>query len=179
MSGQEIDLLELKQSDIEIEDIYTALPNLCRFSGRCKYHYSPAQHSVELYDWLKRSGQSDLARIAILHDACEAYLGDMIMPLKIMFPEFQALEEFVTMLIFDKFGVDTTRYEDFDVYDKNIVVNEMKMQGIYEKNAFKPTMINLKPLRYLDIVPKPISEVRKLFIERLYIEGFMPKGIEL
>src|SRR5690349_14837899 len=96
--------------EIKIEDIAQALPHLCRFTGQCRVFYSVAQHSVlvahivsALYDRLsleekaeiRRAGwgsKSDLKLMGLLHDATEAYIGDMNSPLKSRMGDFNAVE---------------------------------------------------------------------------------------
>lgn len=64
-----------------IEDIAHALSNICRFNGHTKRHYSVAEHSIRVACLLKpRSPEEQLW--GLLHDAAEAYLGDIVSPLK-------------------------------------------------------------------------------------------------
>ena len=60
-----------------IEDIAHSLANLCRFNGHCKKFYSVAQHSV-----LAHLEAKEHPKEALMHDAVEAYMGDMIIPIK-------------------------------------------------------------------------------------------------
>jgi hypothetical protein len=82
-TGRDVDPLDLKRDDIDIRDIAHSLAMICRFNGHTQFHYSVAQHSVyvaarlaELY------GDRKLALAGLLHDASEAYLGDVVRPLK-------------------------------------------------------------------------------------------------
>lgn len=77
-TGREIDLNDIEPSDIDFRDIAHALSHLCRFNGHCKYFYSVAQHSVGVADQLPH----DMRPYGLLHDAHEAYMGDIIRPLK-------------------------------------------------------------------------------------------------
>lgn len=87
---------------IDIEDIAHGLAYQCRFNGQTSAFYSVAQHSLMVASILPLP----LKRAALLHDAAEAYLGDMVKPLKGLLPEFARIEEGVTHLIAQAFGVD-------------------------------------------------------------------------
>lgn len=92
-SGRVIDLALPDPDVIDLEDIAHSLARLCRFNGAVDEFYSVATHSVyvarRMQDdgWPKRVVQS-----ALLHDAAEAYLGDMTSGLKRLFPEYRELE---------------------------------------------------------------------------------------
>jgi hypothetical protein len=82
-SGRRVNPLALASGDLDIEDIANSLANQCRFGGHCGEFYSVAQHSCLACDLvLERGGDSGVALWALLHDASEAYLGDIPHPLK-------------------------------------------------------------------------------------------------
>jgi uncharacterized protein len=91
---------KLDPDSICIEDIAHALSNVCRFSGHCPHHYSVAQHSVLVS---KLCSQDD-ALTGLLHDATEAYIGDMVTPLKRLIPDFRSFEDRLWSIIAKKFG---------------------------------------------------------------------------
>jgi hypothetical protein len=89
---------------VDIEDIARALSRICRFGGHLRDevdHYSVAQHSV----WVSRICQPDHALLGLLHDAAEAYLGDMIRPLKKLLPAYKQLEQSWEGAIGERFGL--------------------------------------------------------------------------
>jgi hypothetical protein len=68
---------------ISVDDIAQALANLCRFGGHCRAFYSVAQHSCHVADVVAgQGGTADETHWALLHDAAEAYLGDLPQPIK-------------------------------------------------------------------------------------------------
>lgn len=139
-----IDVFNLAEEDIWIQDAIIALPNICRYSGRIHKFYSVAQHAVELSKYLVSIGKDYLVPLALLHDAPEAYIGDVIWPIKARFPEFLKFEDELSALFYSKYKVDESLAEEFDYYDKNIVVSEMKLLGIYAKE--KELITHLTPL---------------------------------
>ena len=105
-SGNRFYPLEPRIDRVAIEDIAHGLAYQCRFNGQTREFYSVAQHSLIVASLV--SPQLRLA--ALLHDAAEAYLGDMVKPLKVLLPEFAAIEDKVTQIIGDTFGVDFSDY---------------------------------------------------------------------
>lgn len=77
-TGQQFWPLDPRPEDFEIRDIAHALANICRFGGHSRRFYSVAQHSVLVSQLCPPS----FAVHGLLHDAAEAYLGDIIRPLK-------------------------------------------------------------------------------------------------
>ena len=93
-----------RTEDIDILDIAHALSNLCRFGGHCNTFYSVAEHSVRASHLVP----DDVALWALLHDASEAYLGDVVRPIKhqARFLKFyRPIEQAVMLSIVFKFGL--------------------------------------------------------------------------
>lgn len=87
-TGKHVNPLDLRPEDIDIRDIAHALAQCNRFAGQAKRPISVAQHSVYVSRLVEDRGQS-VQRQALLHDASEAYLGDVTKWLKGT-PEFAA-----------------------------------------------------------------------------------------
>ena len=91
---------------VVIEDIAHGLAYQCRFNGQTQVFYSVAQHSLIVASLVPPR----MRLAALLHDAAEAYLGDMVKPLKVLLPEFAALEDKVSAIIAATYGLDFSDY---------------------------------------------------------------------
>lgn len=81
-SGRRVDLLGPSVSQIDFGDIANALSHINRFTGHTFGRYSVAQHCCLGADYLKLTGHSALTALGfLLHDAHEAYLGDIATPI--------------------------------------------------------------------------------------------------
>ena len=100
VSGKYIDLFNLTPEDIDIEDIAYGLAHTARFGGQTRRYYSVAEHaivvSVNLPLELKLAG--------LLHDASEAYIGDMPSPVKNRLPDYKYLEDHIMSVVAQKYG---------------------------------------------------------------------------
>ena len=124
--GAKFNLSTISEDDIHLSDIVLALPNLCRYNGLIPFFYSVAQHSTILCNYiLQHVGDVELAKYALLHDASEAYVGDLIYPLKRQAPTFTEFETRISNIIFKKYGIDSTLADTFEEYDRRIAMNEM------------------------------------------------------
>lgn len=81
-SGRFYDYLDPQPEQVCIDDIAIALSNTTRFGGHCSRFYSVAEHSCLVRQLVIEAGRPDLGLAALLHDAHEAYIGDIPSPLK-------------------------------------------------------------------------------------------------
>lgn len=99
-SGKWFDFLDPHGSDFDILDIANGLSKVCRYAGQCKKFYSVAEHSLIVSEQVE-----NYAYEALLHDAAEAFMGDITRPLKQLVPEFKRLEANIEDAIMERFNL--------------------------------------------------------------------------
>jgi len=111
LSGRRLDLLDPTPVDIEIEDIARGLSFVARWNGQTlgDYAYSVAEHSLlveRLYSRLNPKAPAKWQLAALLHDAPEYVIGDMISPVKAAVgPGYEDLDQRLTAAIHIRFGL--------------------------------------------------------------------------
>jgi 5'-deoxynucleotidase YfbR-like HD superfamily hydrolase len=110
VTGKLFSFLDPDPDEICLEDIAHGLSNLCRFNGQTRAYYSVAQHSVIVSQWCNRAD----ALWGLLHDAAEAYLGDVVSPIKrnLGMEKYRLAEEVVMRAIADRYGLPWEDHSD-------------------------------------------------------------------
>lgn len=100
-SGRLFNPLNPIKEAIVIQDIAHALARICRFGGHSSHVYTVAQHSVLVSHLCNKH----MALDGLLHDASEAYLGDVLSPLKSsdIFSSYRAVEKQLQHAILERF----------------------------------------------------------------------------
>lgn len=101
-TGKVFDLNNLTPEMICIEDIAHALSRISRFGGHTEKMITVAQHCVQMVSHVPK--EDKLA--ALLHDASEAYIGDMPSPIKRMLSGFRNLEDLIMFNVAAKYGFE-------------------------------------------------------------------------
>lgn len=122
-SGKFVNLADPQPESICIEDIAHHLAHINRFTGATTTAYSVATHSIYVAGLV-----SDEYKLqALMHDATEAYLGDVSSPLKSILPEYKLLEAKMHAVIADKFGFSPTIPKEVHEADGMAYVKERTM----------------------------------------------------
>ncbi len=157
-SGRLIDINCLCVDDIDIKDIAHHLTKICRYGGSLPLdvHYSVASHSVSLANYCSVTFDKDTAKVALLHDAAEAYIGDMVAGVKAMCQDYKDLDHDITRLIADKYklSLDPFIWEMVHYLDKRLVLDEAR--GLFPDyfHIFQDTMPGVEELG-IDVRPDP------------------------
>lgn len=123
-SGVYFDLADPKPEHFRFTDIAGALSKICRFGGQIEWFYSVAEH---LYHCAEQAAEDKLPievqRAILLHDAAEAFVGDVVKPLKVMLPQYKEIESRIESVIAEKFGVDFS-HPAVDQIDREMLIAE-------------------------------------------------------
>lgn len=145
--------------DVDILDIAHSLSNLCRFNGHCWKFYSVAQHSVIV----SRVCAKEYALDGLLHDATEAYIGDIIRPVKYSIPDVERIEARIFDVIAEKFNLHNPIPRDVKRADF-IALSTEKRDVMSEPIGTDWGML-AEPLLHR-INPLPPEEAKMLFLRR-------------
>lgn len=164
-TGKRFDLLDPRPDDVNIIDIAHALANIGRFSGHARAFYSVAQHCV-LGSFIVPIG---LARGFLLHDAREAYVGDMASPLKGLCPDYAAIEERVADIVNAALGVTEAEATAPAIRHADLVMLATERRDLMAGDATPwPCLAGIEPLARPIHAWSP-SRAKAAFLQR-YIE---------
>lgn len=101
-SGKHFDLLDPKPEQVDHRDIFAAISKLCRFTGHCSEMYTVGQHSLLVMSLVPPEFRFE----ALMHDAAEAYTGDIGTPMKVALgPAFREIEHRIEAVVREKYGL--------------------------------------------------------------------------
>lgn len=178
LSGRRLDLLDPTPVDIEIEDIAHGLAFVARWNGQTHgdFAYSVAEHSLlveALFTQMNPSASVKWQLAALLHDAPEYVIGDMISPVKAAVgPKYEALDQRLTAAIHIRFGLPailpTAIKKQIKKADQiSAWLEAIRIAGFTEDEANRffgrpdPALT-----RGLQITLRPPKEVRDAFTQR-------------
>ncbi len=132
-TGTYVNVFDPKPEMFCIEDIAHGLSHVCRFAGHTKRFYSVASHSLLVASCVPVEHRM----AALLHDASEAYLGDIPAPFKNKFPNYCDVENRIMFMIATKFGFEYPLNEEVKKADKKALELEWETEMLKESNHFR------------------------------------------
>ena len=177
LSGRRLDLLNPSPLDIELADIAHGLARVARWNGQTHgdHAFSVAQHSLIVETIFRKQNRCDAGEclIALLHDAPEYVIGDMISPFKaVVGGGYKSVEKRLEAAVHLRFSLPPatpaglkTKIKKADQVAAFFEATELA--GFSHAEAVKffgaPRGITLD---MIDIAPVPTAEAQRLFAER-------------
>jgi 5'-deoxynucleotidase YfbR-like HD superfamily hydrolase len=166
VTGRWVNPFDPDPEQLDARDIARALGNLCRFGGHSRAFYSVAQHSVIVSRLVEeRGGDTEDAFAALMHDATEAYLGDMPHPIKhrsLLGAAFKAAEEHLENAIRERFGIKA-EVPEIKRADRALLATERRTFSA--ESWHWPELDGVEALD-LEIIPWPPDEAARAFADR-------------
>ncbi|WP_429808320.1 YfbR-like 5'-deoxynucleotidase [Ensifer sp. B1-9] len=180
LSGRRLDLLDPSPLDVEISDIAHGLARVARWNGQTAgdHAFSVAQHSLMVEDIFRRSYRcsADDCLLALLHDAPEYVIGDMISPFKaVVGGGYKSVEKRLESAIHLRFGLPPhcskelkDRIKKADHVAAYFEATVLAGFSVEEARKFfgQPRGITRETLL---IDPLPAVEAQRLFTERFQV----------
>lgn len=143
-SGIPFDLQNYQVNQINIDDIAHALSHSSRWNGHAREMLTIAQHSVLVSQRIEEiTGHPMHALAGLLHDASEAYLGDVVTPLKRRLPEYKEEERKLMRVIEDAFGLDTGELESEAVKEADAELLATEAYDLFDHLLWTPEKLPL------------------------------------
>ena len=166
VSGRWVNPFDPDPVQLDPADIARALANQCRFGGHCRAFYSVAQHSVIISRLVEESGGDvEDSFAALMHDATEAYLGDMPHPLKHRSPlgaAFKDAEDHLEHALRERFNIKPD-VPEIKRADRALLATERRA---FSSEAWHwPELEGVEPLD-MDLQAWPPDEAERAFAER-------------
>lgn len=156
-SGHTMNLGRPLPSMVRIEDIAHALGLINRFTGHTRRPYSVAEHSLLVTEILERDGgvrDAMCLRAALLHDAHEAYTGDLATPIKhYCGPEWRGMEAGIEWAIAQHFGTaEAARAHRYTIKHADLVALATERRDLMPQHPEPwPVLQGVQPVDWIDL----------------------------
>jgi hypothetical protein len=161
-SGQRFDLAKPDPNQILVRDIARALAFTCRFGGHVEKFYSVAQHCVIV----SKLVPAEFAFAGLLHDAAEAYVSDVVSPLKHLIPGYITYEVAVQHAIAERFGLAVEELRSPEVKHADMIALATERRDLVAPdNCVWDCVIGYQP-HEREINPLPPVSAERLFLDR-------------
>lgn len=142
-TGKRFNFIDVKADDIDIVDIAKGLAYKPHFGGMTPKYFSIAEHCLLVEMLLPENCTMRDRLVALLHDGSEAYLGDMLKPIKVLLPEFCKIEDNLTVCILHKYGFELSEIKRIKPQD--IQAQQMEYNAFFTETPIKVQFMYYTP----------------------------------
>jgi 5'-deoxynucleotidase YfbR-like HD superfamily hydrolase len=179
LSGRRLDLLDPSPMDIEVEDIAHGLARVARWNGQTtgEHAFSVAQHSIvveEVVSHIQPDIEPRWRLAALLHDAPEYVVGDMISPFKAALGiDYRIFEDRLETAIHVRFGLPAKTPAAIKALIKqadraSAFFEAIQLAGFSHAESLE--FFGAPPAGYqLEIEPWTVTEAKARYIERYHL----------
>ncbi|MFJ5378163.1 hypothetical protein ACIPSX_12535 [Pectobacterium sp. CHL-2024] len=161
-TGRHFNYADPNLDSICLLDIAHSLSQINRFCGHTNWPYSVAQHSVGASYIVPQ----EFALEALMHDAHEAYVNDMMSPLKHLLPDYKSVETRIEQMVRLKF--DLPAQTSPEVKHADLVMLATEKEALLHANSGEwPILEGITPSNRI-IVPMSPVEAKQQFIHRFH-----------
>ena len=163
LSGVMFDYNNPGASDVTIDDIASALSNICRFSGHLPVFYSVAQHALNVSLIVDQRYRKE----GLLHDTAEAFTNDLPTPLKYAVPVFKGLEVSIESAMAAKFGFQYPLPDAVKLADLQMLRIEKEQIKLCDAHWAVLDGVEIEDVRHLPLLaPMSPAQAKKAFLQR-------------
>jgi len=165
-TGRMINPCDIRTEEVDINDIAHSLAHQCRFLGHARGFYSVAQHSVIVSELVPKAD----SLWGLLHDAAEAYLGDIIAPIKRCeeMYVYRSAEDRVLKTVAEKFALNPVLPASVEDADKSILATEFRDITTVDDPGWIISECGCEPIAGLHITPWPPDVAEDRFLRRFW-----------
>ncbi|HEY1080336.1 MAG TPA: HD family phosphohydrolase [Bdellovibrio sp.] len=158
-SGNRFNILDPNPADVKLEDIACALARQARFNGHTRFFFSVGQHSCL---GAEISPTKEIALHMLFHDATEAYVGDLVSPVKALLPDFEIIESRIHWAISQAFGLEYPLPKVVKQIDRRLLATEVR--DLITKDLKSWSIGDDEPFDF-PVVPWPPEVTEARFLE--------------
>lgn len=163
--------MDPRPDEVKLHDIAHALSNICRFGGHTNEFYSVAQHSVIVSQKMQPIYKHGM--YGLLHDGSEAYIGDVVTPIKRMdlMDSYCRVEHMLQGIVYEGFHlqpiVPRVIFEELEYVDQRVLHTEKRdllkpKDWGYEIQPYEETIVPLLPKDAYVLFMDRFMELKKM-----------------
>jgi len=158
--GRMVDLQYVDHQALQLRDIAHALAQINRFTGHARRPYSVAEHSLlvlEIVERLMPEVDAHGRHLALMHDAHEAYIGDVSSPLKCMLRnDWPMLDERLQSSVRSAYGLHTAAFNWSALVKAAdlIALATERQQLMHPAGAMWEVLLHVQPVEWVDLMSR-------------------------